>query len=406
MNDILWLPSWFPVRHDPFNGDFVERHARAAAQARSIVVLMVVKDPGLAPGTPPEIEDRVYGKNLRASILYYAPFSRHAWLDRLTAGWRYFSYSFQLIRRYRRQQGRPWAVHVHICWKAGLLAWLCRLFYGWPYYVSEQWSIFSPHARPSFHELPLVQRWMIRTIYRGASRCSAVSDYLAGLLAERFGIRRPAVIPNLVDTTLFRPCSASDNAHHQPFRFIHVSTLNYAKNPGQLMEAVRLLKERKEDAFVLDIYGPVQEELCERAQASEIGDLVHFRGLVSHLELSEAMRAAGALILNSRYETFGCVVIEALASGIPVIVSDIPPIREMVKERVHGLFVPPGDAEALADQMARMIQIRDQYLSGVLHTHAREGYGLEVVGKMFNRFYEEHPPAPQEGPRPGHSRPK
>lgn len=384
MKRILWLVSWFPNRLEPLSGDFIERHARAASMFHKITVLFVVKDhKGVTPGKI-FIEKRKYNENLDIVLLYYKPFTRVGLLERMVSGSRYFLFFLKLIREYFAINGKPDFVHAHIGYKAGLAALYCKLVYGIKYMVSEHWTVFCPEAKPGFRDFPWVARRLTTMIYRNAFRCSAVSEYLGRSLANLFRIPTPVRIPNVVDTRLFFPAPKPIGV----FRFIHISTLNYQKNPEQMLEAVKLLKSRTGEPFELIVYGPHLENLLQRTINDGLGDFVQFGGEVKQDVLSDELRKSDALVLNSRFETFGCVIIEAYASGVPVIVSDIPVMREIVEEGITGVFVKAGDATDLAEKMFRMMQNRSLFNSRGLAELAEEKYGMGVIARQFDKFYQ------------------
>ncbi len=90
--------------------------------------------------------------------------------------------------------------------------------------------------------------------------------------------------------------------------------------------------------FELIVYGPHSQPLKDRVKEYKLEDIIHFKGEVLQNELSIELRNSDSLILYSRFETFGCVVIEAFASGVPVIVSNIPVMQEIVQENFTGIF--------------------------------------------------------------------
>lgn len=80
-------------------------------------------------------------------------------------------------------------------------------------------------------------------------------------------------------------------------------------------------------------------------------DAVSFYPEMSQLQLAEYMRKSDALIIYSKYETFGCVIIEANACGTTVIVSDIHVFHETVTEGVNGVFAGKDNANMLSEKM-------------------------------------------------------
>jgi glycosyltransferase involved in cell wall biosynthesis len=80
---------------------------------------------------------------------------------------------------------------------------------------------------------------------------------------------------------------------------------------------------------------------------------VILRGAVSRPQ--QALAELGALVLPSEAEGFGLVLIEAMAAGVPVIATDVPGIRDVVRHEHDGLLVPPGQPERLANAITRVV---------------------------------------------------
>jgi glycosyltransferase involved in cell wall biosynthesis len=71
---------------------------------------------------------------------------------------------------------------------------------------------------------------------------------------------------------------------------------------------------------------------------------------------AEALRGAELLVLPSQAEGFGLVLIEAMAAGVPVVATDVPGIRDVVRDGVTGILVPVGSPGALADAIRRVLE--------------------------------------------------
>ena len=115
---------------------------------------------------------------------------------------------------------------------------------------------------------------------------------------------------------------------------------------------------------------------------------IHFHNEIPQQQLAEFVRQSLALVLYSSYETFGCVIIEANACGIPALLSDIPVFHETVTEGINGLFVKPHDPGALAERMIEMIKTRSSFNSNTI-VSASSKYSYEKVGKQFSDWYHE-----------------
>jgi glycosyltransferase involved in cell wall biosynthesis len=105
--------------------------------------------------------------------------------------------------------------------------------------------------------------------------------------------------------------------------------------------------------------------------------------------LAAHMRKANALIIYSRYETFGCVVIEANACGLPVIASNIPVMHELIKEGENGFFVRGEDPEALAVALRSFSESPAIFDANRIAKDADARYSYESVGKIIGDWYKQ-----------------
>lgn len=137
--------------------------------------------------------------------------------------------------------------------------------------------------------------------------------------------------------------------------------------------------------------GPLDAELKELAASLDLGDRVIFAGFRE--DMPAVMNAFDVFALTSHREGLPLVVIEALASGKPVIATNVGGIPELVDDGVHGLLIPPRRPEAVARSMAALED-------GALRTRmgeagrrkAEASYGLEGMFRRTMAFYEECAP--------------
>ncbi|HVG12713.1 MAG TPA: glycosyltransferase family 4 protein, partial [Flavisolibacter sp.] len=331
MKSIVWLASWFPSRVEPYLGDFIERHARSASLYTNIHVIYTVKDPALRWKI--QKETRVLSNSLSATVYYYPAvkiFGRTA--EQLFSVLTGLFLTLFAFTSYRFRRGKPACVHVLVSWKAGLPALLIKLLFGIRYYVFERWSVFLDDSIPHIDSFKPLEKWLIGRVFQHCSGITTTTAFFGDVLAKRYG-KPVTVIPNVIVPELFY---YTPRPPREPFRFIHVSTLDYPKNVEGILAAFDALVTHSPDCELL-VYGP------NRAFDVTASDKVHFMGEVSHAQIAEAMRAAHCLILFSRYETFGNVIIEAHACGLPVITSDFPVFVETVADGVNGLKAINGD---------------------------------------------------------------
>ena len=275
-------------------------------------------------------------------------------------------------------------VHAHFGNHPAAMAWVVHRLTGIPY-------SFTAHGADI-----QVDQHMLRRKVHDAAFVVTISDYNARFLIEQCGESARArirVIRCGVDTTVFRPAQHRDESRwetpattpisdatstkatpidhaapinaapidRRPLRMVCVGTFYEVKGHRYLIEACQLLRERGV-AFTCSLVGdgPLGEHL--RALACELGvaDSVRFLGRRTRDEIAELLRESDVLVAPSiptesgRREGIPVVLMEAMASGLAVVGSDISGIPELVEDRVNGRLCPPRDPEALAAALAEL----------------------------------------------------
>ena len=205
-------------------------------------------------------------------------------------------------------------------------------------------------------------------LIRAADRVCVLSpDHAASVpYLRRAGERDPAklvVMPNGVDSELFSPGSGAEVRERlgipaEAAVAAFVATLDRAHHFKRLDLAIDALARLDDPGVHLIVAGG--GELLEgfRAGAAEAGlaDRVHFLGAVPHPELPAVLRAADLFLLTTEPpESFGIVVIEAMACGLPAIASDYPGVRAVVDPGETGLLVERGNPDAVAAALGELV---------------------------------------------------
>jgi glycosyltransferase involved in cell wall biosynthesis len=259
-------------------------------------------------------------------------------------------------------------VHLHYPFYFGAeLLWLKSLTRGLPYIVTYHQDVLFAGA------LGTMARWHHRLlgtrILRRACRVLATSwDYahasrLAGLLDT--DPQRVSELPNGVDTDRFHPKVDGDSVRqthglrHTDHIVLFVGALDRAhhfKGIEVLLLAMAQLRSETVHLWVVG-EGDLRESYQRRAHQSGLAERVVFCGRVSERELAERYAACDVLVLPSTTigEAFGVVLLEAMASGKPVIASDLPGVRAVVSDGQDGLLVRRGDASNLAQAIGRLL---------------------------------------------------
>jgi phosphatidyl-myo-inositol alpha-mannosyltransferase len=160
------------------------------------------------------------------------------------------------------------------------------------------------------------------------------------------------------------------------------------KGMSVLLEALPRVVERFADVQLLIVGHGDEDEL--REQAGELAERMHFLGLVDDAGKASAMRSADVYCApNVGGESFGIVLVEAMAAGTPVVASDLNAFRRVLSDGEIGSLVPVGDAAALADALIEVLDddvLRQRRVAA--GSEAVRRYDWSVVASQIMRVYE------------------
>jgi glycosyltransferase involved in cell wall biosynthesis len=199
------------------------------------------------------------------------------------------------------------------------------------------------------------------------------------------------IVPNGVDTDLFRP----DAQHHPKVpTLLSVGRLHAQKNVTYLLKLVARLKSRTEARARIIGDGPERANLEATAAALGIRDRVQFDGWLSREDVRKAYQSATLLIHASSYEGMSNVILEALASGLPVAASQIPENTELIQDGKNGLlFDSAGDPAQLADRILPLFedQIGWTRLSAAARATIEKRFSWNHTADLYENLLSEQP---------------
>jgi len=210
-------------------------------------------------------------------------------------------------------------------------------------------------ARRRLREFPIGQAANLDLSYASLCSESLRDDLVAGGLVQAASL--PLVYPAL-DTNQISPKFAYQHAR----KFMWAGRLNAAKAPGIALRAVGILKKRGIDVS-LDFYGmgsPTERRAMRNLiDASGLSDSVQMQGIRPRDLVSKYSQYDALLFTSCCNDPFPITPLEAMLSGLPVVLARDGGIEEIAKDGATALLYDAGDAEALADAMVRMIDLED-----------------------------------------------
>jgi sugar transferase (PEP-CTERM/EpsH1 system associated) len=248
--------------------------------------------------------------------------------------------------------------------------------------------VHSEHGR-TFPEQPLRARTQ-RLLLRGVDAAFAVSEQLRADLVREIGIDGSSmeILYNGVDTRAFRPraAPASPAQAAGPLRIGSVGRLVPVKNYALLLHAFAQLPPAAAQ-LVLVGEGPERAKLEQLADELGIHGRVEFAG--HRDDVSELLRGMDIFVLPSMSEGMSNTLLEAMASGVPVVASDVGGNREIIESERSGLLFPSGDTAAALAQLTRLIgnsELRHT-LGRAAATRVRQTFSIEAMLKRYEDLY-------------------
>jgi len=228
-----------------------------------------------------------------------------------------------------------------------------------------------------------VLRWMARradAVAAVSTETGAEAEHLLGIPPDRI-----VVVSNGRDPALFAPRSAPRRSG--PLRLLWVGHLVEGKRPDLFLDVVSSLRGNGSDVEATLVGdGPLLRSL--RPAAAAAGVLVAGR----RLDIAELMQDADLFVFTSDREGEGLpgVLIEAALTGLPIVSTDVPGVRDVVIDGLTGQVVPEGDLRGLTAAVGRLVQedaVRSQ-MSSAAHVHASRHLTLAASAKRWDELLD------------------
>jgi glycosyltransferase involved in cell wall biosynthesis len=380
---VLIIPSWYPNTYAPVHGTFFREQVDALKDSNIQVGVIA---PALR--TLREFSFRNIFQN-HGQITYdkengVSVYRKHGW--RPPKGGRlvkvmWLNYARKLFERYVSEHGLPDLIHAHCHIWAGFAAKQIHDQYGVPFVITEHFSGYFKGHMPG---------WLLNevaVIAASASKVLAVSRALSKKLDSFIDTQSIIVIPNMVDVDFFS--LPATRPPRSPLRFLFIGFLLKNKAVDVLISALSILVCEGHDVY-LDVGGdgPERIRLEKLAEMNGVRNKVRFLGSLSRKDVRKAMWQTHVFVLPSYVETFGVVLIEAMATGLPVIATRCGGPEEIV-DKQSGILVMPGDVAELVNAMKSIVNENSNYSSQDIRKNILNNYSCTGVTQNLIDIYRE-----------------
>lgn len=369
----------YPSAHDPSSGVFFREHARAARIFGDIAVICCYSYPVKSLLNFNIIKKFTYAdsyeEGIRTVRLEYPRISNK--VDAV------ISFLFSLIGVFRiRSKFKFDLIHAQNFFLSGVVGYFFCKLYKIKLIVSEHSSNFE-HTMRHF-----MRRKLINLVAHNASRVIAVSKHLSESIKKFEPNLSINIIANPVDIERFSFMPREDLNKAQK-NILHISSLNQNKGIDYLIFAAKKLKQKRSD-FVINIIGGEHINLIKKyqnlASSLNLNSTIRILGRKCHEVIPDYLRNCDFFVLPSLRESFGVVLIEAMACGKPLIVTDCGGPTEIVNEKI-GIIVPPGNVEELTAAIDYMLDNFLKYDPEYISQYAKNKFGYREVGAAIDKVY-------------------
>ena len=395
--NILHLLSWFPTPDDPTLGNFCVRMIDALPEECHSVILSVCDGKDMTKSF--EVKEIPGVRHTHVQI-YIRPPKINA--IRKLKMLRMYQYGLKYIKQ---RFFNPDLIHLHVTYPLGQVALLWKKLLGYKYVLTEHWTIYQPQNKDVL--VGKLKRKIIK-IANNAELIMPVSLDLQRCMEGHGVNNRFQVIYNLVNTDMFTlrqpPCidsnrttssrndlqgSIKNDIHVWKKHILHISTLrDEAKNFSGILRTIERLRKQRDDFELHVIHDYDAPEFKTFVKEHHLEDCVIFHGKKTSAEVAQAYQDADFFVLFSNFENLPCVIVEAFASGVPVLSTSVGGIAEIVSPE-RGILIPQGDEEALLQGMNQLLDHSSEYDRQAIRDYAIKTFAAQNIGQQIFEAYKE-----------------
>jgi glycosyltransferase involved in cell wall biosynthesis len=204
--------------------------------------------------------------------------------------------------------------------------------------------------------------------------------------------QRVIALPNSVDCEPFAGLAPRCSDPKAPLRLVYIGRLVREKGVDDLLRGIELARASGIDAH-LTIAGTGPDEACLRETADRLGlaSRIEFAGPAFGQRKIELLGGSDVFVLATYHkEGLPYALLESMAAGVPVIVSPVGAIPDVVVDRIHGLLIPSRDPQAIAGAIRELASNRDRLarMGAACRERIAGGYSIEGLADKFCRLYE------------------
>lgn len=376
---VMFIPSWYDNNRNKVHGSFFREQA---SKLQDSGVKLTVAYNEIWPLTlMGKVKERIgLSFNVEKGLRTYR-YKNYNFIPKHPLMFNIFDKRMEkLYKEVVKKEGKVDVIHAQSSLWGGISAAYVAKKYNIPLVITEHSSVKrGPYVRESYYK-------RIVNSYKSADSIISVGNGLKKEIEDLTNRKDIKVIGNLVDLSLFQIRNVERESDE--FIFFSVAFLEGEKGFDTLIKAFSKKFKNKKVRLVIGGDGSQRTWLEGIAKSEDVEKQVTFLGALSRDEVASWMNKCDAFVLPSRYETFGVVYIEALASGKPVIGTFNGGAEDIVSKDV-GILVEIDNIEDLSYAMEYIIKNIKEYNPDELREYCIEKFSANVIIKKIINVYKE-----------------
>lgn len=385
---IVVLPSFYPMKFKPNYGIFFEEQTKLIRKRGADVTIIFNENRSLSSFNLRKFRHIHFQKQftIEEEIPVFRRLNWNVIPTKFDLGRKiWIKNSIGLVNSYIKKHGKPDLIHVHCAFDAGSVAIYFKDKMQIPYIVTEHSSFFA------LSEISIAQKKEVLSIYENAMKVIVVSRPFRELLSEKLGFEknRIEVIPNFIDTNYFDPGNVINLDRFAKEKFIvTISDHFYMKRLDRLLDAFKIIVNQYPDWKLL-IGGKGKDTNRLKNITKELGleDKVVFTGALTKEQVKNYLKKASMFVLPSDYETFGIVIIEAMAMGLPVVATACGGPEDIITKET-GILVELN-TNSLANGIIEIISKYEYYDKEAIRSYAIDNFSGDSIADKYMQIYSK-----------------
>ncbi len=372
--NVLIISSWYPNSKNNISGIFVKEQVKALSMVGIKPIVFYPYDTS--------IKKRKINVGFEEGIKTYranSDYIKNTKISRINS----LIYTLKFLKRIIKVDSID-LIHSHVCYPSGFAAAYNKRFNGTPYIITEHMSYIKSYSEKKYN------RYLFNYSYGNAEKVIPVSKYLNNELLEIGFKFEGEVIGNVVKVAEYFPIKRERKSNEFNILFIGLMDETEIKGLQFFIPALaNYIKHNPQYTIKFNLVGDgiEKEKYIELCKKLDIYSKCNFYGALPKEEIPQIISENDFLVLPSLKETFGTVLIEAMAMGKPVLSTMCGGPNEFVNEEV-GILVTPGSIEELEYGLEKIIMSYDKFDSNNIRNYVIENFSYDAIGNKLIKIYQ------------------